>query len=181
MKSRLLLHTCCIACGAHISQTLGEDHDVVLFFFNPNIFPVGEYQRRLEETERIAHEFNWPLIIGEYDHDSWLAAVKGREEEPEKGKRCEICFALRLRQTAITAKENDFSLFTTTLTVSPHKSAAVISRIGQDLAKEIGIEYLDMDFKKNDGFKKANVMSKELNLYRQDYCGCEFSRRKNTG
>ena len=176
-KSKLLLHICCIGCGAYISRMLQEDYDVSLFFCNPNIFPESEYRLRLEETEKIASQFGLDLIIGEYDHDNWLALVKGLEKEPERGGRCVICYHDRLKKTAEYARKNGFDAFTTTLTVSPYKDALLISRLGKKLAEENGLIFLDNDFKKQDGFKKACDLSKELKLYRQNYCGCEFSRK----
>ncbi len=176
-KPRLLLHICCAGCGVYVSRELTRDFAVTLYFYNPNIFPEKEYQLRLKETEKIAAQFNINLIVGEYNHHFWLKKIKGYELEPEKGKRCLICYEDRLRQTANYARSHNFPFFATTLTVSPHKDARAISRIGQQLAIEFSVKYLDRDFKKQDGFKKTCLLSRQLNLYRQNYCGCEFSRR----
>jgi predicted adenine nucleotide alpha hydrolase (AANH) superfamily ATPase len=175
IKNKLLLHICCIGCGAYVSDLLKSDFNIKLFFYNPNIYPESEHDKRLEEIKRVADKYELEIICAEYNHESWLEKVRGLEDEPEKGRRCLICYDDRLRETAKTAKEGDFAYFTSTLTVSPHKDAKAISNIGQGLAKEYGVNFLDKDFKKQDGFKKACAVSRELNLYRQNYCGCEFS------
>lgn len=176
-KPRLLLHICCIGCGVHVSQELRRQYDVTLYFYNPNIFPIEEFNKRLEEIKKVAKQFKFLIIVEPYAHDAWLRTVKGHEGDPEKGERCKLCYRNRLEQTARTAKKNKFDAFASTLTVSPHKNAAWISELGQELAREYGVNFFDQDFKKNDGFKKAAALSKELCLYRQDYCGCEFSIR----
>ena len=174
---KLLLHICCIGCGAYISQMLiKQNFKVVLYFYNPNIFPNEEYNIRFNEVRKIAKKFNIKYITEKYDHQDWLKKIKGLEQEPEKGKRCVICYYDRLKKTAQKAKELNFDYFGTTLTVSPHKLADKISEIGNKLEKKYNIKYLDKDFKKKDGFKNACKFSKELNLYRQNYCGCEFSK-----
>jgi predicted adenine nucleotide alpha hydrolase (AANH) superfamily ATPase len=177
-KPKILLHICCAGCGAYVSQMLKENYFVTLFFNNPNIYPKHEYDLRFKEVTEISLKYGLPLITGEYAHNSWLEKINGFESEPEKGERCQICYRDRLQKTAETAKKNNFEYFTTTLTVSPHKLAQLIIKIGQDLAENFGVKFLDIDFKKKDGFKKAGILSRELNLYRQDFCGCEFSRKK---
>jgi predicted adenine nucleotide alpha hydrolase (AANH) superfamily ATPase len=174
--NRLLLHVCCIGCGAYVAEELKKNYDVVLYFYNPNIFPEIEYKKRLEEARRIAKKFKLKLIVEKYDHGKWLKMVNGFESEPERGERCLICYRDRLDKTAKTAKENGFDYFATTLTISPHKDAKRISLVGQEMAEKYKVKFLDKDFKKNNGFKKSCELSKELGLYRQDYCGCEFSR-----
>lgn len=176
-KPTLLLHICCIGCGAYVSQLLSEEFQVKLFFYNPNIFPKEEYDKRLEEIERVAEKFEFEIIYETYDHRAWLSKIKGLENEPEKGKRCLACYQDRLEMTAKKANDLDCEFFSSTLTVSPYKLAGEISNIGQALSKKYSVAFYDKDFKKQDGFKKAVQLSKELNLYRQDYCGCEFSRR----
>lgn len=176
-KPKLLLHICCAGCGAYISEVLRDDYNVSFYFYNPGIYPRVEYERRFEETKWIAKKFKVSLIEGEYNHAAWRVKVKGHENEPEKGKRCQICYQDRLEETASLAQEKGFSHFTTTLTVSPHKVASVIFMIGDEKARKYNLEFLDQDFKKLDGFKKASELSRKLNLYRQDYCGCEFSLR----
>jgi predicted adenine nucleotide alpha hydrolase (AANH) superfamily ATPase len=177
-KPRILLHICCAGCGAYVGQLLKENYSVTLFFYNPNIFPESEYDLRLEEVNKITGQFNLPLIIELYNHNEWLKKISGFESEPEKGGRCGICYRDRLQKTAEVAQKNNFDCFTTTLTVSPHKLAQSIIDIGLNLSASYGIKFLDKDFKKQDGFKKAGALSKELNLYRQNYCGCEFSRKE---
>jgi epoxyqueuosine reductase len=176
-RDKLLLHICCAGCGIFISNELKKEFDVVLYYCNPNLFPEDEYIKRLEEAKRVAHEHNLELISSGYNHENWLQYIKGHESDLEKGERCKLCYRLRLEQTAQKAKELNFDFFTTTLTVSPHKLAEEIINIGKQLAAKYELNFLDRDFKKNDGFKKASILSRELNLYRQNYCGCEFSRR----
>lgn len=172
MNERVLLHVCCAPCSTHAIAVLKEGADVTLFFSNSNIFPYEEYSRRLHELKRIAKELDVKMIEDKYDHNAWLQFVKGLEGEPERGKRCLKCFEFNLIRTGAYAKRNGFDYFTTTLTISPHKNAEDIFRIGKDLGN-----FLAIDFKKNEGFKHSVEMSKKLGLYRQNYCGCEFSRR----
>jgi len=174
-KPKLLLHVCCAGCAAYVTQVLKKDYDVVLYFYNPNIFPESEYEKRLEEAKKIAAKYGLKLILEKYDHDGWLIKVKGYEKEPERGKRCLICYRDRLENAAETASSKGFAFFTTTLTISPHKDAKIISQLGQELEKKYKVKFLDRDFKKQDGFKKSMSLAKELDLYRQNYCGCEFS------
>ena len=178
-KPKLLLHTCCMGCGSYVVQKLKKDFNVVLYFYNPNIFPREEYDTRFNETKKIAKKFKLKLIIGNSDHKKWLDLVKGFEGEPERGRRCVLCYNERLKETARKAEEMGFEYFTTTLTISPHKDADVISELGNDIAKKYHVIFYDKDFKEEDGFKKSCVLSKELGLYRQNYCGCEFSIRGN--
>ncbi|MDD5031753.1 MAG: epoxyqueuosine reductase QueH [Patescibacteria group bacterium] len=175
-KPRVLLHICCAGCGAYVAQVLKKDYDVVLYFYNPNIYPESEYGKRLAEAKKIAAEFGLKLISEKYDHLVWLKKIKGFEREPERGGRCWICYQERLEKTAKTARDRGFAFFTTTLTISPHKDAKAISELGQEMEKKYKINFLDRDFKKQDGFKKSACLCKELGLYRQNYCGCEFSR-----
>jgi predicted adenine nucleotide alpha hydrolase (AANH) superfamily ATPase len=176
-KPKLLLHICCAGCGAYVSSALAEDYNVFLYFYNPNIFPESEYRKRLEEARRIAKKLGLKLIIGEYDHNEWLKLIKGFEGEPERGKRCLLCYRHRLNAAAKLAEDKKIAYFTTTLTVSPHKDAKSISVIGNELTGKYNVFFLDKDFKKRDGFKKSCELSKELGLYRQSFCGCEFSKR----
>ncbi|MFA5359622.1 MAG: epoxyqueuosine reductase QueH [Patescibacteria group bacterium] len=177
-KPKLLLQICCVGCGVYVSQILKQDYDVILFFYNPNIWPKEEYEKRMEEAEKISKQFNLKLVKSEYEHDKWLEAVRGREADPEKGERCLICYKFRLQEATAMAKKLNCGYLTTTLTTSPHKNAVAINEIGQKLASENGLKFLSQDFKKQDGFKKSVELAKELNLYRQNYCGCEFSFRK---
>jgi len=176
-KPKLLLHICCGVCGVYISKLLKLNYILELFFYNPNIFPKKEYLKRLNEAKKIAKIYNLNLIIGEYKHSEWLKKIKGHEKDREGGERCEICYALRIKETALLAGKKGFDYFTTTLSVSPRKRSEIISRIGNNLSKKYQAIYLDRNFKKQDGFKKTIELSKTLDLYRQNYCGCEFSIR----
>lgn len=177
-KPKLLLHICCIGCGVSILDKLSTEYDVYLFFYNPNIFPTGEFKKRLNEVRRIAELYKLNVIISHATHRQWRKMIKGHEDEPERGGRCTVCYRDRLTKTARRAKRLGFDAFTSTLSISPHKNYPVIKKIGDELAKELKIEFIDEDFKKNGGFQKSCEISKKLDLYRQDYCGCEFSIRK---
>ncbi len=175
-KSKLLLHVCCAGCGVYISQLLKKNYQVILYYYNPNIYPRSEYEKRLIEAEKIAKKYGLKLIKEKYDHKKWLKSVKGLEKELERGRRCLVCYKDRLEKTARVASGLGIKYFTTTLTMSPHKDASAINEIGNQLAKKYNLNFLAKDFKKQDGFKKSAAMSKELGLYRQDYCGCEFGK-----
>ncbi len=176
-KSKLLLHICCGVCGAWVPKELAQNFDVALYFFNPNIYPRGEYERRFLAAQRVADEASVELIKGLYDEEKWRKAVRGYENEPEGGKRCEICFDYRLRETARYAEEHGFEYFATTLTMGRNKKALVINPIGEKLAKEFSIKFLAKDFKKGGGQAETDRVSHRLNLYRQNYCGCVYSKR----
>jgi len=178
-KPKLLLHICCVGCGVYASQILKQDYEVALFFYNPNIWPAEEYAKRLAEARKIAKQFSLQLIEGEYNHDQWLEAVRGRESDPERGERCLICYRFRLERAAVMAKKLGGDYLTTTLTTSPHKNALAINEIGQQAAAQFDVKFISLDLKKQDGFKKSSALSRELGLYRQNYCGCEFSRSRN--
>ncbi|MCG2701148.1 MAG: epoxyqueuosine reductase QueH [Candidatus Falkowbacteria bacterium] len=174
-KPKILLHICCAGCGVYIGKLLKKDYNAVLYFYNPSIYPISEYNTRLAEAKIIAKKFNLKLLTEEYDHNKWLNKIKGHEHDSERGERCFICYQDRMESTAQKAQVGGFDCFSTTLTVSPHKDAAEIIKIGKKMAEKYNIKFLDKDFKKQDGFKKSVELSKELNLYRQNYCGCEFS------
>lgn len=176
-KLKLLLHTCCACCGSVIAKQLSETYDVTLFAFNSNIHPKAEYIRRLEDVLRVAKNLNLKVIEDDYDPQAWLHAVKGLENEPEGGKRCEICFRLRLKQTAQYAKEHGFDLFASTLTTGRNKKANVINPIGSAIASTVGIPFLARDFKKQGGLDDSMAACATHNIERQDYCGCVFSRK----
>lgn len=177
MNNKLLLHCCCAPCAAYSIKFLKEQgYDVTLFFYNPNIFPKEEYGRRLSELEKFAQNENYQLIIQEADFENWRQLIWGYESEPEKGKRCFLCYQTRLAKTAQKAQELNYDYFTTTLSISPHKSYEMIKEISTALENQLGINYLDVNLKKNDGYKKSVALSKEYGFYRQDYCGCEFSK-----
>jgi predicted adenine nucleotide alpha hydrolase (AANH) superfamily ATPase len=176
---KTLLHVCCAVCGAGAIEELMKDSEVILFFSNSNIFPKDEFEKRLENAKKISEIYGLELVADEYDHDDWLDFIKGLESEPEKGKRCLKCFEFNLRKTAEEAKDLKIENFTTTLTISPHKDSKKIFDIGKRVAYDVGVNFLEKDFKKNDGFKKSNELSKKHNLYRQNYCGCEFSLKRS--
>lgn len=169
-KKKLLLHLCCGPCATHPIVLLREEYDITLFFANSNISPEAEYKKRLAEAERLAVICEVPLQEEPYDHEEWLAWVAGSEDEPEGGERCEKCFEYNLGIAAKYAVDNGFDLFTTTLTVSPHKNSKMIFAIGDKVGP-----FLAVDLKKQDGYRKGVELSKMYELYRQNYCGCEFS------
>jgi epoxyqueuosine reductase len=179
MKQRVLLHICCAPDATAAYERLSPDYDVIGFFHNPNIHPVSEYRKRLGEAEKVANALDFLLITPEYEPEEWLEDVLGLESEPERGQRCAACFAFNLHATAVKAKEMDFPIFTTTLSISPHKDTDMIMQAGRFAAQANGLQFLEMDFKKQDGFKRSLQMSQELDLYRQNYCGCRFSLRVN--
>ena len=174
---RVLLHDCCAPCGAQVINALKQDgHSVSVYFYNPNIFPREEYDLRLAEMKRYAEKLNVPLIVGKYEHDEWLEFVKGFEKEPEGGARCEKCFQKRLAEVAQKASEEGFDAFATTLTISPHKPAEAINRIGKELADFYGLKFIDTIWRKNEGYKKSCEIGRREGFYRQEFCGCGFGR-----
>jgi predicted adenine nucleotide alpha hydrolase (AANH) superfamily ATPase len=175
-KPKLLLHTCCAPCAPHVIETLRKEFDVSIFFYNPNIHPFEEYQLRLEEMERYLDVLSVELIVGEYDAEQWFSAVLGMEHEQEGGRRCELCYRMRLDKTVSVARTQGFQQVTTTLTVSPHKKTTIINRIGRELTSTGDVTFYEADFKKRDGFKKSCELSKKLGFYRQNYCGCVYSK-----
>lgn len=175
---KLLLHVCCAPCSAYVIEQLQKDHEVSLFYFNPNIFPESEYEIRKNESEHYAKKLGIEFIEYKIDHNIWLDKIKGFENEEECGKRCFICYKYRLEEMARYARDNGFDIFTTTLSISPHKSSEMINIVGNEIEKEIGVKYLEADWKKDGGFKRSCEISKENSFYRQSYCGCEFSIRK---
>lgn len=177
-KPKLLLHICCVGCGVYISQLLKDKFEIILYFLNPNIFPKDEYNKRLAETKKIAKKFRLKLFAPDYDHNKWALSIRGHEKDTEKGERCLICFYNRLEEAAKFASDNKIQYFTTTLTTSPHKDAGAIIKYGKSLAEKYNLIFLDSDWKKQNGAKLASELSRKLGLYRQNYCGCEFSQRK---
>ena len=183
-KQSLLLHSCCGPCSTSVIESLVEEFDITVFYYNPCITDQEEYIRRRDAQKDFIEKYNAGhpgknpvrLIEGVYNPGAFLEAVKGFEEEPEGGDRCGICFKQRLEKTAETAKMHGFDAFATTLTVSPHKNYRKISAIGRQIAMIYSIGFLDRDFKKKDGFKRSIEMSAEYGLYRQNYCGCSFSK-----
>jgi len=173
---KVVLHICCGVCAAGVVERLAQEgYQVYGLFYNPNIHPLAEYNLRLESARKVAEEMKFPLHEVPYVPEEWFAVAGSLSDEPEGGRRCEVCFRLRLEQTYNYMKESGGDIFATTLTVSPHKSAAIINRIGQDIGGE---QFLVRDFKKKEGFKRAMAMAGELSLYRQNYCGCIYSIRE---
>ncbi|MBU0570932.1 MAG: epoxyqueuosine reductase QueH [Candidatus Omnitrophica bacterium] len=171
---RILLHICCGVCAAGAVQELkAQGHSVTGFFYNPNIYPEEEYHRRLGSVQKAAEQLGFELYIGKYDHNEWLSLAGKFKEEPEGARRCEICFHARIKRTYEHFLNGDFDAFTTTLTIGPMKNASLINDIGSRLA---GNSFLQADFKKKDGFKKAMELARAWELYRQNYCGCEWTR-----
>lgn len=175
-KKRLLLHACCAPCSSSCIERLVDDFDVTVYFYNPNMDTDEEYNLRALEQQRLCELLNVKCVVEEYIPEQFFSAVKGMEEQKEGGARCGVCFALRLKKTAEYAKLNRFDYFTTTLTVSPLKNAEVLNLIGEKVGKELGVSFLNSDFKKQNGYARSIELSKEYGLYRQNYCGCIFSK-----
>ncbi|MEA3313901.1 MAG: epoxyqueuosine reductase QueH [Caldisericota bacterium] len=176
---KVLLHICCAPDATYPFLYLrGRHYRVTGFFYNPNIHPLSEYEKRLEEIIRFSRVAGMDLEAGKYDKDNWFELIKGTENEPEGGKRCYICYKMRLEETARIAKEKGFDYFTTTLTISPHKNIKWIFEIGEQIGNKYGVKFLKANFKKRNGFKSSIVLSKYYKMYRQNYCGCVFSKIK---
>ncbi|MGN0377277.1 MAG: epoxyqueuosine reductase QueH [Suilimivivens sp.] len=182
----LFLHSCCAPCSSYVLEYLRTFFRITVFYFNPNITEDTEYFKRVAEQKRLIGEFNqkkddaFPIEIveGNYNRQRFFDSIKGLEQCKEGGERCFVCFELRLRETALWAKERKADYFTTTLTISPLKNAAKINEIGERLSEEYGVPFLPSDFKKKNGYKRSVELSAEYGLYRQDYCGCIFSKRE---
>ena len=196
IKPRLLLHSCCAPCSSYVMEYLREHFRITIFYYNPNITSNEEYSYRLSEEKRLIGEYNRQVETHDfegmnsteaaekidilecpYDPENYLEAVKGYEECPEGGDRCGICFEMRLRKTAQAAREGGFDCFTTTLTISPLKNAARLNEIGERVGAEYGVNFLPSDFKKKNGYKRSIELSRQFSLYRQNFCGCAFSKR----
>ena len=177
---RLLLHACCAPCSSAVLEYLSQYFAITLLYYNPNIAPLEEYQKREAELRRLVSQmkFTHPveLLPCQYDGQAFVQAARGLEGEPEGGKRCEACFRLRLRYAAQEAARLRFDYYTTTLSISPMKNAPLLNQLGEEIGKEFGVAHLPSDFKKRDGYKRSVQLSKEYDLYRQDYCGCAFSK-----
>ncbi|RII35254.1 hypothetical protein D2A34_08590 [Clostridium chromiireducens] len=175
----LLLHSCCAPCSSYVLEYLSQYFSITIFFYNPNIYPLEEFSRRVAEQKgliselKVKHEIMF--IEGRYDTENFYKISKGLEQEKEGGARCFKCYELRLKEAALIASEKSYDYFTTTLSISPHKNAQKLNEIGKILSEEYGVKYLYSDFKKKEGYKRSIELSKEYNLYRQDYCGCVFS------
>lgn len=178
----LLLHSCCGPCSSYVLEYLSEYFYITVFYYNPNIYPEDEYWFRVEEQDQLIKKLSprYPihLISGEYESEKYYNAVRGLKQEKEGGDRCISCYHLRLTEAAILAKENHFDYFTTTLSISPHKNSQTLNEIGQKIAAEYGLQYLPSDFKKRGGYQRSVELSKQFDMYRQDYCGCVFSMKE---
>lgn len=179
-KPSLLLHSCCGPCSSYVLEYLSEYFDITVYYYNPGIYPEEEYFKRLDNQKALIDFTGYAeLLDADYQHSEYLDAVKGYEDEPEGGGRCEICFRQRIFKTAEAAKSNGFEYFATTLTVSPHKNAELINKISKEAEAFYGVKHLPSDFKKKEGYKRSVELSNKYGLYRQDYCGCEFSLRNS--
>lgn len=180
---KLLLHSCCAPCSSYCIEYLSKYFDITLYFYNPNISKKEEFNKRANELTRLVDSM--PLtrpinvIIEQYEPNEFYEIAKGLENEPERGKRCEECFKLRLERSAQYARKNNFDYFTTTLSISPHKDAQLLNEIGKDFSRKYNIPYLFSDFKKKNGYKRSIELSTEYNLYRQNYCGCIYSYKES--
>lgn len=179
IRPTLLLHACCAPCSSYCIEYLHEHFEITLFFYNPNIFPEEEYAHRVSELKRLVSEMSLdiPVLEAENDTDSFYSLAKGREKLREGGERCFDCYRLRLEKTAALAKERGFDFFTTTLSISPLKNAAMLREIGLELQEKYNVKNLPSDFKKKEGYKRSIELSKKHSLYRQNYCGCVYSKR----
>ena len=176
-KPKLLLHACCGVCSSSVLERLLPYFDITVLFYNPNIFPVSEYQKRLDVLKELIDKASLPVKLLEkgYHVKDFYQQIKGLEKEKEGGRRCDKCYELRLEETAKIAKEKGFDYFCTTLSVSPYKKAGILNEIGKLLEEKYQVQYLYSDFKKKEGYKRSNELAKKYNLYRQHYCGCKFS------
>ena len=192
----LLLHSCCAPCSSYVLEYLREYFKITVFYYNPNITESSEYRYRLSEEKKLIEAYNRQveqqdfrgmnstpaamkidILEAPYDPENYLEAVRGYEDCPERGERCAICFGMRLRKSAEAAARGGFDFYTTTLTISPLKDAALLNEIGAGAGEEFGVPFLPSDFKKKNGFKRSIELSAEFDLYRQNFCGCPFSKR----
>ena len=185
VRPTLLLHSCCGPCSSYVLEYLTQHFKVSLFYYNPNIWPPEEYEKRLSEQDRLLREAPFTKEVvrlpAEYEPSDFDLAAAGLEGEKEGGARCTECFRLRLGRTAQAAKDGGFDYFTTTLSVSPHKNARLLNALGREIGEKIGVEYLCSDFKKARGFDRSLELSEEYSLYRQEYCGCRYSLENSSG
>ncbi|MDO5134708.1 MAG: epoxyqueuosine reductase QueH [Eubacteriales bacterium] len=179
---RLFLHACCAPCSSYVMEYLSRYFSVTVFFYNPNISPKEEYEKRVQELRRLVGEmvFENPveLVEGRYEPERFFQMARGLETVPEGGERCFLCYRLRMEEAARLAREGGYDYFTTTLSISPLKNAAKLNEIGEELSRQYGVSHLPSDFKKKNGYQRSIELSREHGLYRQDYCGCVFSRRE---
>lgn len=178
-KPKLLLHSCCAPCSSSCIERIKEFFDVTVFYYNPNIDTKEEFCHRESEQKRLCEKLGVGFLSDGYNPEEFYSFVKGLENEKEGGARCEKCFYLRLKRTAEQAKKSNYDYFTTTLTLSPLKNSELINSIGETIEEETGVKFLPSDFKKRNGYLRSIELSREYGLYRQNYCGCEFSKNKN--
>jgi len=180
IKPKLLLHACCGPCSSYVIEYLSKYFDITIYYYNPNTYPESEFIRRLEELNKFIINFNNNINVIEekYESKEFYNNIKGLEHLGEKSKRCYNCYELRMNKTAMYAKKNNYDYFTTTLSISPYKNANWINEIGKVLEKKYNIKYLYSDFKKKNGYKRSLELSREYNLYRQEYCGCVYSKEE---
>lgn len=178
-KKKLLMHSCCGPCSSACIERLKDYFNVTVVYYNPNIEPFDEYLHRKQEQERLLKEWNIDYLECDYDNETFRTKTEYLASEIEGGKRCSVCFGIRLKYTALKAKELGYDYFATTLTVSPHKNSQIINQIGEEIGKYVGIKYLYADFKKREGYKRSIELAAKYKLYRQDYCGCLYSKEGN--
>lgn len=180
-KPTLLLHSCCAPCSSYVLEYLHSFFDITLYFYNPNISPESEYAYRAQELERLVKEMGFSdsvkIIVPDYTPEEFENIAKGKESEPERGRRCTDCYYIRLKKSFDYAEKNGFDYFSTTLSISPHKDAQRLNEIGASLTENTKTKWLYSDFKKNNGYIRSIELSEKYNLYRQNYCGCKYSKR----
>lgn len=178
----LFLHSCCAPCSSYVLEYLSRYFKITVFYYNPNIYPDDEYYKRVDEQKQFISRFpavnKIDFVEGNFDKERFYEMAKGKENIPEGGERCFLCYELRLREAAEYAKARNFDYFTTTLSISPLKNADKLNEIGLSLGKKYGVKYLVSDFKKKDGYKRSTELSRQYGIYRQDYCGCIFSKQE---
>lgn len=178
----ILLHSCCAPCSSYCLEYLSQYFSITVFYYNPNIYPQEEYQKRVEEQrhfiERLPAKHPISFVEGAFEEQRFYDTVRGHEQEKEGGERCYLCYELRLREAAELAKQRKMDYFTTTLSISPLKNAEKLNEIGDRLSEEYGVRYLNSDFKKKNGYKRSVELSEEYGMYRQYYCGCVFSKKQ---
>ena len=176
-RPKLLMHACCGVCCSSVIERLNEYFDITILYYNPNTYPYEEYIKRFDTLNELIDKMNLDIRVMEvgWENENFESLAEGLENEREGGRRCDVCYKLRLEKTALFAKENNFDYFCTTLSVSPYKNSSLLNKIGENLEEKYGIKYLFSDFKKKDGYKRSNELSRKFDLYRQDYCGCKYS------
>ncbi len=178
-KPTLLLHVCCGPCSSYCMEYLNKYFDITLYYYNPNIYPKAEYDKRAEELTNLNSKmYNLPIVYGTYETEKYYAAIRDHIDDPEGSLRCYDCMSLRMDEAAKYARDHHFDYFTTTLSISPHKNSKWINEIGYSLQDKYGIKYLYSDFKKNNGYLRSIELCKKYNVYRQDYCGCSMSMKR---